>query len=235
MVLRHTLPVFTGLGRCPIVKICEDFGAEKVCEIANCIYNTGKIPRQMRESIIITLLKKGDLLLCSNYRLISLMSHITKKILRVVMARVRNKVNPEISEGQFGFCNGKGTRNAIFVARILGERVTKMQNDLYAVSVDYEKAFDRVKHQEIVNDLMAINIDGKDVRVLTNLYWSQLAFMNKEMVTSCTAPVKTVKEMMWFYVTLPVFTGLGRCPIVSWDFAGAVSIFGPDALPVVHQ
>ena len=35
--------------------------------------------------------------------------------------------------------------------------------------------------------------------------------------------------------TLPVFTGLGWCPIVSWDFVGAVSIFGPDALPVVHQ
>ena len=35
--------------------------------------------------------------------------------------------------------------------------------------------------------------------------------------------------------TLPIFMGLGRCPIVSWDFAGAVSIFGLDALPVVHQ
>ena len=35
--------------------------------------------------------------------------------------------------------------------------------------------------------------------------------------------------------TFPVFTGLGRCPIVSWDFPGAVSIFGPDALPVIHQ
>ena len=35
--------------------------------------------------------------------------------------------------------------------------------------------------------------------------------------------------------TLPVFTGLGRCPIVSWDFAGAVSIFGPDALPVAFD
>ena len=43
-------------------------------------------------------------------------------------------------------------------------------------------------------------------------------------------------SMMWFLRhALPVFTGLGRCPIVSWDFAGAVSIFGPDALPVVHQ
>ena len=35
--------------------------------------------------------------------------------------------------------------------------------------------------------------------------------------------------------TLPIFTGLGWCPIVSWDFAGAVSIFGPDALPVIYQ
>ena len=32
--------------------------------------------------------------------------------------------------------------------------------------------------------------------------------------------------MMWFYVThSSFFTGLGWCPIVSWDFAGAVSIF----------
>ena len=34
--------------------------------------------------------------------------------------------------------------------------------------------------------------------------------------------------------TLPIFMGLGQCPIVNWVFAGAVSIFGPDALPVVH-
>ena len=34
---------------------------------------------------------------------------------------------------------------------------------------------------------------------------------------------------------LPVFTGLGWCPIVSWDSAGEVGIFGPDALSVVHQ
>ena len=26
-----------------------------------------------------------------------------------------------------------------------------------------------------------------------------------------------IMMMMWFYVTLPIFTGLGRCPIVSWD------------------
>ena len=58
------------------------------------------------------------------------------------MARVRNIINPEISEEQFGFCRGKGTRNAIFVIRMLGERAIEMQKDLYAIFVDYEKAFD---------------------------------------------------------------------------------------------
>ena len=44
------------------------------------------------------------------------------------------------------------------------------------------------------------------------------------------------KLKMWFLRhTFPVFTRLGRCPIVNWDFSGAVSIFGPDALLVVHQ
>ena len=47
---------------------------------------------------------------------------------------------------------------------------------------------------------------------------------------------KDCTKMMWFLCyTLPVFTGLGQCPIVYWDFVGAVSIFGPDALPVVYQ
>ena len=75
-----------------MIEAREDFGVEKVCEIANCIYNTGKIPRQMRVSIFMTLPKRGDLLLCSNYWLICLMSHITKIILRVVMAKPARKL-----------------------------------------------------------------------------------------------------------------------------------------------
>ena len=59
------------------------------------------------------------------------MSHVTKIILRVVKARERNKINPEIREEQYRFCNGKGTRNAIFVAKIVGEKVIEMQKDLY--------------------------------------------------------------------------------------------------------
>nr|XP_027229084.1 uncharacterized protein LOC113820907 [Penaeus vannamei] len=47
-----------------------------------------KLAKQMKESIFI-IPKKGDLLNCSNYRLISLMSNITKILIRIIMSRMK--------------------------------------------------------------------------------------------------------------------------------------------------
>ena len=110
--------------------------------------------------------KEGDLLKCSNYRLISLMSHVTKIILRVIMNRIKKKIYTEVSWSQFGFRKKKGTRNAVSVMRTLAERSIEMQRNLYAVFIDHEKAFDRVKHHEIMKDLKPIGVDQKDRRLL---------------------------------------------------------------------
>ena len=73
---------------------------------------------------------------------------------------------------------------------------------------------------------------GHLVSEVTELTLTQVAqFIAKKL--ACGFKSKTLDVVLRH--TLPVFTGLGRCPIVSWDFAGAVSIFGLDALPVVHQ
>ena len=61
-----------------MIEACGEIGIEKVCQLANRIYDKGVIPQRMKESIFITIPEKGDLLQCSNYRLISLMSHVTK-------------------------------------------------------------------------------------------------------------------------------------------------------------
>lgn len=73
-----------------IIIASKEVSVNKICHLANKIYRTGTIPKQMKESVFIPLPKKGDLLECANYRLISLMSHITKIILRIIMRRIRN-------------------------------------------------------------------------------------------------------------------------------------------------
>ena len=41
--------------------------------------------------------------------------------------------------------------------------------------VDFEKAFDRVRHELLIDRLRRIGADEADVRLLTNLYWEQKA------------------------------------------------------------
>ena len=100
---------------------CKETGISKICCLANKIYDSGIILKQMKESIFIPIPKKGDFTECGNYRLMSLMSHITKIILRVLMRRIRNKLLPEIGAEQFGSKKDRETRNAIFFLRVVGK------------------------------------------------------------------------------------------------------------------
>ena len=55
-----------------------------------------------------------------------------------------------------------------------------MQNELYLFFIDYTKAFDNVQHRKLFQDLSALDLDGKDLRFIRNLYWEQTACMRVE-------------------------------------------------------
>ena len=64
---------------------------------------------------------------------------------------------------------GKGTTNAIYILRTLAGRATGVQEDLYLCFIDYTKAFDTIKHKNVINILKTLNMDGRDLRVINNL------------------------------------------------------------------
>ena len=105
---------------------------------------------------------------------------------------MRKKINYEIAEEQYGFQPDKGTRNAIFVLRVLSERAIEVQSPLFICFVDYKKAFDRVKHKAILQQLESIGIDDKDLRLIQNLYYSQTATIRTR--GSMSDPVAIKKE-----------------------------------------
>ena len=132
----------------------------------------------MHKSIFITIPKKPGAVECNLFRTISLMSQITKIILKVILNRIKGKLKLEIAEEQYGFMKGKGTRNAIFIMRMLTERAIEVQKEVHMCFIDYEKAFNKVKHSDLIEILQTVNLDGKDVRIINNLYWSQEAAVN---------------------------------------------------------
>ena len=86
--------------------------------ICNKIFHTGEWPTPWAQSLVITLPKKGNLQQCQNYRKISLTSHPSK----VMLNRLKPRVEKIITEEQAGFRAGRSTTEKIFSLRILCEK-----------------------------------------------------------------------------------------------------------------
>ena len=67
-------------------------------EICNRIWRTGEWSTPWTQSLIITLPKKGNLQLCQNYRTISLISHSSKVMLKVILNRLKPQAEEIIAE-----------------------------------------------------------------------------------------------------------------------------------------
>ena len=73
------------------LKALNHFGLELLQLLVNTIYNKGVFPDELCKSTFITIPKKSGAVDCENFCTISIMSHVTKVILRVILLRIRNK------------------------------------------------------------------------------------------------------------------------------------------------
>ncbi|WP_293703625.1 reverse transcriptase domain-containing protein, partial [Thiolapillus sp.] len=81
--------------------------------ICNKIWQTGKWPTPWTQSLVITLPKKGNLQQYQNYRTISLISHPSKIMLKIILNRLKPQAEKIIAEQQAGFRAGRSTTEQI--------------------------------------------------------------------------------------------------------------------------
>ena len=70
-------------------------------------------PQDWKSSVFIPIPKKGNPKECSNYCIITLISHASKVMLKILQARLQQFVNHELPDVQAGFRKGRGTRDQI--------------------------------------------------------------------------------------------------------------------------
>ena len=135
----------------------------------NKIWQTGEWPTPWTQSLIITLPKKGNLQLCQNYRTISLISHPSKVMLRILLNKLKLQAE-EIIKEQAGFRAGKSTTEQIFNLRILCEKYLQYQQSLYHVFMDFKKALNRVWHAALWATMRLYNINDNLIRTIECFY-----------------------------------------------------------------
>jgi sorting nexin-29 len=81
------------------------------------IWNEEEIPCDQRNSIICPIYKKGDKLMCDNYRGISLLSTTYKIVTYIIRKRLEPIVEQVIQEHQAEFQKGRSTLDHIFTTK----------------------------------------------------------------------------------------------------------------------
>src|SRR5438132_5984741 len=149
-------------------------------KLKNKIYNVEYIPDDFRKSIFIPIPKTTKALDCSDYRTIALISHASKILLQLIKKRITSIIERQLSESQIGFRKYKGTRDAIFQLRMIGERSLKVGRKLYLCFVDYQKALERVKNNKLREVIVKAGIPELEMRLIIDLYWNQHASVRVE-------------------------------------------------------
>ena len=158
-----------------MLKALDDRHVKAIAKLGNIIYNTGYLPTELEKSIFITIPKKAKAKDCIEFRTISLMSHVTKLLLKIIQQRIASKIDQEYSNLQSGFRPGIGNREEIFNLRTILVRAIEVQQDAYICFIDYTKAFNRVSHTMLIECLKEIGVDDKGLEIIIKMYWEQTA------------------------------------------------------------
>jgi len=80
--------------------------------------------------------------------------------LKIIHQGIFKICEAQLSPTQFVFRNSLGKREVIFSLKVLIQKARDVNHDVYACFIDYQKAFDRVKHDKLLEILKVIGIDN---------------------------------------------------------------------------
>ena len=139
-------------------------------KIVGKVWYEEKSPKDWSRMLISPIYKKGDKLDPSNYRAIALLSIPGKVFLKVLLNRMKSKIEEKIKESQYGFRHGRGTTDAIFIVRQLMEKARERKIDLHFNFVDFKSAFDTIWRKALWKMLRSIGVENKIVNIIQQLY-----------------------------------------------------------------
>ena len=98
-----------------------------------------------------------------NYHTIVLISHASKRMLKILQARLQQYMNRQLPDVQVGFRKGRGTRDQIANVCWIIEKAREFQKNFYFCFIDYAKTFDCVDHNKLWKILRDGNIRPPDL------------------------------------------------------------------------
>ena len=144
---------------------------QKLFELVLLIWKNEEVPQDWKDASIVPLFKKGSRVDCGNYRGISLLSIASKIFARILLNRLNSQIiSQALPETQCGFRSGRSTMDMIFSLRQVQEKCLEQNMPLYAVFIDFSKAFDTVSREGLWQVLRKFGCPEKFIKLTAALH-----------------------------------------------------------------
>lgn len=117
-----------------------------VHEVCIAVLKEGRLPKCMSESLIVLLYKKGEKRDLKNWRPISLLNVDYKLIAKVIANRMRGVIDKMVGEEQVCAVPGRMISESLVCLRDMLWDCKERKQRAAVLTVDFEKAYDRVAH-----------------------------------------------------------------------------------------
>ena len=165
-----------GLDRISNEMIKCSFEILKNCfvKLFNLILTVGYIPNIWCKGLITPVHKNGDPTEPDNFRPICVLSCVSKFFTNVLNNRLTLVCKKEklIHWSQIGFLENYRTTDHIFSLKTLLNKYTRgvRNGKVYSCFIDFKKAYDSVWHEGMYAKLESLNINGKFLEIIKNMY-----------------------------------------------------------------
>ena len=96
-----------------LFQMLKDDAVKVLHSICQQIWKTQQWSQDWKMSVFIPIPEKGNPKECSDYHTITLISHTSKVMLKILQARLQQNMNCELPDVKAGFRKGRGTRDQI--------------------------------------------------------------------------------------------------------------------------
>jgi exonuclease III len=140
-------------------------------ELFQLLWTAERVPQDFVEGLIVPIHKQGAKNKPENYRGITLMNAVSKCYSKVTIGTLSDRLEAEyIEEEQGGFRVHRACDEQFFALHTLLKKRKLRGEDTYLMFVDFQKAFDSVPREKLLEKLRATGADGKPLRVIRSLY-----------------------------------------------------------------
>ena len=149
-----------------------------VAEIfTDILHGLSDVPAAWKCSRLIILYKKGQATLPKSYRPVAIISVLCKLFSMVLLKRIGPTLHALLDPEQAGFRPDHSCSDVIMFMRMVSEKAEEWGEEIWAASLDLEKAFDKVYHESVLDALLDASVDPDVVNFLAQMCRQQSAYV----------------------------------------------------------